>query len=104
MKTKEISSKITTEIFGLEFTFKSNETDQEYIKMLANYVDFKMKEISKESGNRLSYHELAILSAINIADELFQQQNKLSDNELIITKTKQLIQLLDEGIFGDPVL
>ncbi len=104
MKTKEKTNKITTEIFGIEFTFKSKEADQEYIKMLANYVDLKMKAISQESGGKLSYQQLAILTAMNLADELFQQQSKNPDNELILMKTKQLIQLLDEGIFGDPIL
>ncbi|MFN3604466.1 MAG: cell division protein ZapA [Leptonema sp. (in: bacteria)] len=104
MKTIEKTSKVDIDIFGLEFTFKSKEAEEDYIRILARYVDQKMKEISLEGGRSFSYNQLAILAAINIADELFQEKNKVSDTELIVSKTKQLIQLLDEGILGDPIL
>lgn len=104
MKTIEKTNKVSVEIFGQEFTFKSKEADKEYILMLSNFVDQKMKEIASEMGKKFSYYQLAILAAMNIADELFQEKVKHPDNELILSKTKQLIQLLDEGIFGDPII
>lgn len=104
MKATEEINKVNVEIFGQEFTFKSKEADKEYILRLSSFVEQKMKEIVLETGKKFSYHQLAILAAMNIADELFQERTKHPDNELILIKTKQLIQLLDEGILGDPII
>jgi cell division protein ZapA (FtsZ GTPase activity inhibitor) len=102
-QNKEIQ-KVQVEIFGQDFTLKSKDASVEYIIMLANYVDAKMKDLSQQLNHKIPLSQLAVLAALNIADELFQERNKTMDEELIINKTKQLIQLLDEGIMGDPIL
>jgi cell division protein ZapA (FtsZ GTPase activity inhibitor) len=96
--------KVQVEIFGQEYTLKSKEASVEYIIMLANYVDAKMKDLSQQLNQKIPFSQLAVLTALNIADELFQERNKTTEEELIITKTRQLIQLLDEGILGDPII
>ncbi len=96
--------RVDVEIYGMDYTLKSTEANEEYLIMLANYVDAKMRELSKQLNKKISINQLAVLTALNIADELFMERNKNVDEELVITKTRHLIQLLEEGIMGDPVI
>ncbi|MBL7074600.1 cell division protein ZapA [candidate division KSB1 bacterium] len=61
-------------IFGTEYPIKSN-TDTEYIKQVADFVDRKMREIDKNISVKSSL-KVAILAALNIADELFQERKE----------------------------
>ena len=93
--------KATVDILGERYTIRG-EADQEYIAEVGRMVDLRMRELHKHAPN-LSSRKLAVLTAINIADELLQQKNTaeaLPDNE-ISQKTSQLITLLDEGLIGD---
>ncbi|HPF44384.1 MAG TPA: cell division protein ZapA [Syntrophomonadaceae bacterium] len=67
-------NKVTVEIFNEEYTVKGTE-NPEYIQMLAAYVDRRMKMIQQRNPN-LSNTKLAVLTALNLADEL----NKLQED------------------------
>jgi cell division protein ZapA len=60
--------KITVDIFGEKHVVRGEGT-VEYIQGLAHEVDKKMCLIS-ERIPRLSLHQVAILAALNLADEL----------------------------------
>lgn len=63
---------IKVEIFGNEYFIKADEeTEPDYIKIIAAHVDEKMREIS-QTGTVISSAKLAILAALNITDELFR--------------------------------
>ena len=86
----------TVEIFGREYKIKG-VADEAYIQTVAKYVDGKMKEVSQ--GSSLPTQDrLAILAALNIADELFQER---ADSSRAISsieqKTNKLISILDES-------
>ena len=66
------SNQIRVNIFGAEYTFKS-DGDNNHILDIAKYVDQKMREIDRNHSIN-SNLKVAILAAINIADELFQEQ------------------------------
>lgn len=89
--------KVKVEIFGEQYTIRG-DAEPDYIVQLANYVDGKMREIA-DSLKTTDTKKIAILSALNIADELLQKQNS-SDPEAE-AKTRRLISLLDEGLIGD---
>lgn len=57
-------------IYGTEYSLVS-ESDPKRVESIAKYVDDKMREIQKASPNR-TIHQIAILAALNIADELFR--------------------------------
>ena len=59
-------------IFGAEYVLKADE-NEEYVKKIANYVDQKMREIDRSQAID-SNLKIAILAALNIADELFQDK------------------------------
>lgn len=63
-------------IYGTEYPIKSDpDTNAEYIMKVAEYVDHKMREI-EQSTQAKSALKVAILAALNITDELFQERAK----------------------------
>ena len=63
---------INVNIFGSEYTLVSDDDDK-FIKSVAHYLDNKMREIDR-SQNLKSTARLAILAALNITEELFQER------------------------------
>ena len=66
------TQKIRVNIFGSEYVLKASE-NQEYIINVAKYVDEKMRLIDK-SNSINSKSKVAILAALNIAEELVQER------------------------------
>jgi len=64
-------------IFGKEYDIKG-DSNEAYIKSLAAYVDSVMREISARTGT-ISPSRLAILTALNIADEMFKDRQRLKE-------------------------
>ena len=66
----EASRVVTIEIQGLRYPIRS-ELDEQYVVELARYVDGKMARAGHEvpTGESL---KIAVLAALNIADELFR--------------------------------
>lgn len=73
-EVKNNINKVTVEIFNEEYIVKGEESP-EYIEMLAAYVDRRMKMIHQRNYN-LSNTKIAVLTALNLADEL----NKLQED------------------------
>jgi len=71
-KSSEYTNKVAVEIFGDEYVIKG-EADPQYMEMLAAYVDKKMRQIGGRNP-QLSRAKLAVLVAINLADELSKLQ------------------------------
>ena len=67
------TQKIRVNIFGSEYVLKASE-NEEYIINIAKYVDEKMRIIDK-SNNINSKSKVAILAALNIAEELAQERD-----------------------------
>jgi cell division protein ZapA len=96
-------TKLDVSIYGLGFTIVG-ETEPQHIKRTAHYVDQKMRELASIFPEA-STQKLAILAAINIADELIQSKEALaetgSNSSVIEEKTKKMISLIDKGLIGD---
>lgn len=83
------------EIFGTSYTVKGEE-DPEYVQSLARYVDEKMRALQKKSPPTVSAHKIAVLAAVNIADELFKLRRRQTEVENIIQKkTEDLLGILE---------
>ena len=59
-------------IFGTEYPLKVS-ADIDYVQTVANYVDSKMAEVQDAKPSR-PLHQIAILAALNICDELYQKK------------------------------
>jgi len=62
------------QIYGNEYPVTA-DADPEYTRSVAAYVDRKMQEIATDQS-LVSSTKIAILAAIHIADELFQERHK----------------------------
>lgn len=63
---------IRVNIFGSEYTLRA-DSDENYVREVAQYLDDKMREIDR-SQTLKSTTRVAILAALNVADELFQER------------------------------
>ena len=92
------SVKVT--IFGQTYTI-NGEAPREYISQIAEYLDGKMEEVRVNCSITNPTH-VAILAALNVADEYFQLKNRKSgiDSE-VERRALALISMLDEGLIGD---
>lgn len=76
---------VTVKINGVEYNLKGKENEK-YLLAVAEYVDGKFKEISA-NNNKLSTTAVAVLSALNIADEYFKCE---LDNEELVKRKNSL--------------
>lgn len=77
---------VTVKINGVDYNLRGKE-DEKYLFDVAAYVDTKIKEISG-SNKKLSTSSAAVLTAVNIADELFKCDLEIGD----ITKKKNSLE------------
>lgn len=83
---------IQVEIFGQTYSLKV-ANDREYIRQLAAFVDGRMKDVQKGTGTSDVYR-IAILTALNIADELYRLRSRHDDlKETAEVSLDRLIQL-----------
>lgn len=89
--------KITLRIYNREYTLSGEEWDPLYIAALADYVDKKMNEIANTS-HIVDTSKVAVLAALNIANELFKlKESKSTPGVKINKKAEELIRLLDKA-------
>ena len=85
------------EIFGQEYKIKGAGNPQ-YIHRIAGYVDKKMREIAHSSGI-MSQSRIAILAALNITDELYQEREEQQRIQAELEgKAARLSELIDTKI------
>lgn len=77
---------VTVIINGVEYNLRGKE-DEKYLLDVAAYVDTKIREISV-SNKKLSTSSAAVLTAVNIADELFKCDLEIGN----ITKKKNSLE------------
>jgi cell division protein ZapA len=78
------------EIFGNVYTIRGDE-NPEYVSMLARYVDEKMRSITQKTTT-ISTGKIAILVALNIADELFKTKRHIEE------RSKNLIKKIEKSL------
>ena len=95
----EQSKNIIVNIYGQDYSLKTS-ADEEYINKIADFVKLKMKEIENTGLDANSQQlKIAVLSAMNIADELFQSLDKNSNIiSTIETKGASFIEYIDDRI------
>ena len=85
------------EIFGQAYNVRG-EGDPNYLTELARYVDARMREVAGEV-NTVDPMKIAILAALNIADEFFRYRKQRQDAAGIwIEKTEEISERLNKVI------
>ena len=80
----ERDGSVKVNIFGTDYPIKG-DADPEYVEKIAQYVDKKMREVSK-CLSLPSTTKVAILAAMNITDELFKER---TEREKTITELEE---------------
>ena len=94
----EQKSLVRVSIFGHEYTVKA-PADPEYIKEVAGYVSKRMKEVKNGLASDQSTSRIAILTAMNIADELFSKKTSSTINTVDIEdRIQSLVEYIDESL------
>jgi cell division protein ZapA len=87
-------SSVRVEIFDQGYNLRG--TDPDYILKLAEYVDSKMRAVSEQT-HTVDTSRLAVLAALNIADEYHLLKKKLDGGTVDSSRrAKQLLNALDE--------
>lgn len=74
----EESRSIRVSIFGRDYNIKGG-SNEEYIKILADHVDSVMRDVADRAGV-LSSGRVAILAALNIADEMHKERQQFRES------------------------
>jgi cell division protein ZapA len=82
----DTKNRVHVKIYGEEYTMRG-PASPDYMKRIAHYVDEKMR-ITGQSNNRLGINKIAVLTAINLADELFRVRQELRELENRLPKVK----------------
>ncbi len=95
----ESNSKVSVKIYGQEYVI-SGEKDREHIVKVAAYVDNQMHEIANAAIS-CPVNDLAVLSAVNIADESFDCKEEVAElkklNVQLEKDAQHYVQLWDEA-------
>ncbi len=91
---------VTVTIFGKEYTLRG-QAESDYVQQVAAFVDKRMNEVARNS-TVASTARVAILAAVNIADELFREQRtRLEDQATLEDRSVQLTRLLAQEVGSD---
>ena len=86
---------VTVEIFGQEYKVRGDANSDEILE-IAQYVDGKMKEVA-HGAPQGSLTRIAILAALNIAEELFRERTeKQKYVQDVETSTRRMRRKLEE--------
>lgn len=92
-----MKQRINAEIFGQTYTI-SGEADPEYILQLADFVDQKMREVASHAPVA-SGVKVAVLAALNIADELVRlQRGKEESDRIARERLDRMLGMIDSQL------
>jgi cell division protein ZapA len=92
---------IDIEIYGQKYRIRvKGDEDEKYIGHLTSYVDQKMHEVAVKSKSA-DTTKIAVLAALNIADELFLSQKRLDQLNEAIGHMETEINSLEVHLLND---
>ena len=89
---------VRVEIFDQAYNLRGSDPD--YILKLAEYVDSKMRAVA-EATNTIDTARLAVLAALNIADEYHLLRKKLDGGATDYQKRAHLLADALDEVLGD---
>ena len=96
----QASAIVTVEIHGQPYAIRS-ALDAAYVAELAAYVDDKMRKAIEESPSSDTL-KIAVLAAINIADECFRVRSEARRRQdTVASRAEALERVLDLALQGD---
>jgi cell division protein ZapA len=88
---------VEVEVHGQRYPIRTT-LDAEYVQQLAAYVDRKMG-LAADASPSSDTLGLAVLTALNVADELFRARDQRSDEaQSLAVRTAALEQIVDQAL------
>lgn len=84
-------SQVEVEIFDQSYSVRG--ADPEHVKAVAAFVDKEMREVSRASG-AVDSVRIAVLAALNIADELIQLRAEAGSGDGAAKETRERLEKL----------
>ena len=85
---------IQVEIYGATYTIRG-DAEPEYVRRLARFVDEGMRAVARRNPSAAGMHKIAVLAALNIADELHRSRDRQRELERMVEeKTLDLLGIL----------
>lgn len=81
------TKKLNVEIYGQVYTLRVTPEEEDQVGMIASHVDQMMKKIGDEQS-RLDYRDIAVLAAMNIAEEYYKLQQEYQELLAIVDEEK----------------
>jgi cell division protein ZapA len=92
---------VEIEIYDQKYKIRvKGEEDERYISHLTSYVDQKMHEVAIKSKSADAL-KIAVLAALNIADEFFLAQKKLDQLNEVIGQMEREIERMEASLIKD---
>ena len=89
----DVKRSVTLEVAGQKFRLKT-DAEEAYVRSLAEYVNGKIEE-AKQGARAVATQSIALLVALNIADELFQAKDRDAVfRRRVREKSKAILELL----------
>ena len=88
----------TVEIFGQRLGLRA-DGDEERIQEIARFVDLRMREVADRTSS-VDTVKIAVLTALNIADELYQERETDQDTrqKRLEKQAERLVEKIDEAM------
>ena len=84
---------VTVQIAGVKYALKTEEDDR-WVKQVAAFVDGKIREVQKHTRT-VDTQAVAVLSALQIAEELFNERRETGElRKKIREKSQSLLDVL----------
>jgi len=98
-----VTKAIEVDVFGQRLALQG-DADEQYVHELAQYVEGQINSIARNLTTSTPT-KIAILAAINIADQLFKQESRRQAGDAEIDRRATgLLECIDAQIGGDTVL
>lgn len=96
MEKQTASRHMEVTMVGQKFRVRS-DADEVYVQSLANYVDKKIAEISRQT-RAVTTRQVALLAALDIADEYFRARERSHDfRREVRRRSLRLLEMLENS-------
>lgn len=86
---------MSLELFGQQFTVVS-DNDESSVRNIVDFVNQRLEEI-RDSTSRIKVDQIALLAALNIAEELFAERSKNEALKASVkTRSAKLLSAIDK--------
>jgi cell division protein ZapA len=85
-----VKRSVTVQVAGQRYTLKTDDDDR-LVKSLAAYVDAKFRDVQRSSRNP-DTQAVAILTALQVAEELFQTRQQAAEMKQEAAEVKKNVR------------